>query len=245
MSACVLQSHRHPLPHAWLEPCLNSVRGWAEAHNYEYLFQGDELFENLPSDIAARADLSCVIKSDLARLLAMQQLLQQFDAVVWLDADVLVVDQAAFALPSTMAVGREHWVQQNDKGAWRNYKKVHNAMMVFHRGDVFLPFYAETAQRFLRANQVAMPPQFIGPKLLTALHNVVQLPVWEQAGMMSPAVGLDILGQGDGQALALFQRSCLEPIGAINLCSSSCQRGELSDQQMFEIIGTLKERGRV
>lgn len=224
---------------------MSSVWRWAQAHDFEYIFQGDELFESLPEDIAARDNLSRVIQSDLARLLVLQSLLSQFDVVVWLDADVLIIDPAAFRLPSTMAVGREHWIQMDEKGTWRNFKKVHNAMMVYHRGDTFLPFYAQTAERFLRSNQAAMPAQFVGPKLLTALHNVVQLPVWEQAGMMSPGVGLDILGQGDGRALALFRRAHSEPVAALNLCSSSCQRGELSDQQMFDIIAALGERESV
>jgi hypothetical protein len=65
----------------------------------------------------------------------------------------------------------------------RAYVKVRNAFLMFRKGNHFLDFYTATAQRLLRLNQGSMPPQFIGPKLLTALHNVAICPVMETAGM--------------------------------------------------------------
>lgn len=246
MTVCVLQSHRTPLPHPWLVRCLESVADWATRHSFNYRFIGDELLDHLPDDLKCRINISSVIKSDLARLRAAQSLLTLYDTVIWLDADVLVLAPDAWHVPMHhSSVGRENWVQADERGRLRNFRKVHNAAMVFHRGDSLLGFYADTAERLLRANQTAMPEQFIGPKLLTALHNAAQLSVWESAGMMSPWVGRDVLGVGDGNALNMLREAHAEPVAALNMCSSSCRRGELSDEQMSAIIDTLLLRGCV
>ena len=76
---------------------------------------------------------------------------------------------------------------------------------MFRRGDSFLDFYTDTAVRLLSRNTGSVPPQFIGPKLLTALHNIAGLPVMDAAGMLSPAVVRDLV-RGEGTALDLFIR---------------------------------------
>ena len=50
-----------------------------------------------------------------------------------------------------------------------------------------------------------MPAQFIGPKLLTALHNIALFPVVETASMLSPAEIRDLLA-GEVQSLDLFKQ---------------------------------------
>jgi len=246
MTTLVIQSHRSPLPFDWLTLCIESVKQWSAYAGFSYRFVGDELFATLPDDIRQRPDISPVIKSDLARLRLIQQELNDYECVVWLDADVLIVDQQRFQLPEgIVAVGRENWPQFDNDRRLKNYRKVHNAAMMFRRGNSLLSFYADTAERFLRDNNANIPPQFIGPKLLTALHNVAQLPVWESAGMMSPMVALDILGEGDGSALAMLKRKQSEPLRAINLCSSSIVREDLNNQQMMAIIHKLLQQQEV
>lgn len=245
MATRVIQSHRSPLPYPWIAKCLQSVESWASQHGFDYQFIGDELFNFLPDDIIARDDISAVIKSDLARLRYAQHVLQQCQRVVWLDADVLVFNPIAFELPaSSCLVGRENWPQVTTHGKLKNYRKVHNAAMVFDREDTFLPLYADTAERFLRENTSALPPQFIGPKLLTALHNVIQLQVWEEVGMLSPAVANDMLGLGKGAALTML-RDIQPEMSAINLCGSSALSGELTTSNFETIIATLLRQKRV
>jgi len=245
MPICVFQSHRSPLPHAWLQNCLASVKAWAESRHYDYRFVGDELFAVLPDDIRLRQDLSPVIRSDLARLRFAESLLKDYQTVIWLDADTLVLSVEGLSPPEQLcSVGRENWIQMDAKGRLRNYRKVHNAAMVFHRDGSLLPFYADSAERLLRANRAGMPAQFIGPKLLSALHNTVQLPVWESAAMMSPLVGLDLLGKGEGRALSMWHNAHQDNIAAVNLCSSSCARGDLSDAEMANIIDVLQAKNR-
>lgn len=236
----VIQSQRSPLPYRWMESCLHSVREWCAKNGYEYRFMGDELFDLLPEPLREKTRCRTVIASDLARLLALQDALNTgYQRVVWMDSDFLVFNPSEFSLPGQpYALGREVWVQHDRNGRLKSYKKIHNAFLTFAQGNNFLDFYADTAQRLLTLNAGPMPPQFIGPKLLTALHNVVRLPVLETAGMLSPMVIKDML-DGEGPALDLFIRHSPEPVAAANLCVSSCEKGEISEREMERLIDSL------
>ena len=209
-------------------------------NDYEYQFFGDELFDCLPAGLFEKTRNQKVIASDLARLLVLKGALNRgYETVIWLDADFLIFNPAEFVLPDQpYAVGREVWVQNDRHGKLRVFKKVHNAFLMFRQGNHFLDFYSETAERLLLLNQGAMPPQFIGPKLLTAIHNVAILPVMESAGMLSPAVIKGILGR-EGQALDLFVTNSPVLITAANLCTSSCDKDEVSEMEMQQLIKLL------
>jgi len=241
----VIQSHRSPLPFIWLQDCINSVQTWASDCGFYYQWLGDEIFESLDPELIEKTETQKVIASDLARLKAIQQALAKgYQRVVWCDADFLIFNPQQFILPdSSFALGREVWVQEDKNQKLRAYTKVHNAFMMFRQGNHFLDYYTASAEQLLRANQGRMPPQFIGPKLLTALHNMVSCPVMETAGMLSPLVLRDILGgkeDGDEQALQLFkQKSHCFPAGA-NLCSSVTASAGFSDAEMQSLIEKLK-----
>lgn len=240
----VIQSHREPLPLSWLQPCLDSVANWALGNGYGYRYLDDEIFDPLAPDLLDKIGTQRVIASDLARLIRLQQgLAEGYDCVVWCDADFLIVDPARFVLPATAyALGREVWIQPGHRQRPRAFVKVHNAFLMFRSGNSFLDFYRDTAERLLRQNQGRMPPQFIGPKLLTALHNIVQCPVMESAAMLSPMVMRDRL-DGQGAALDLFrQKSALAPAAA-NLSSSLTEREGLNDTDMNRLIDLLLEEG--
>ena len=239
-STLVIQSHRSPLPYRWINRCLESVRDWCALRGCEYRFMGDELFDGVSDSIRGKTRSQPVIATDLARLLTLRNALNTgYDTVVWMDADVLILEPSAFALPDApCAFGREVWVQHDRHGWLKSYKKIHNAFLMFARGDSFLDFYVDSAERLLQRSNGSVPAQFIGPKLLTALHNVVGLPVLESAGTLSPMVIRNILA-GAGPALDLFVRRSPQPIAAANLCASSCDRGELSEREMECLIDTL------
>ena len=236
----VLQSHRLPLPYAWLEPCIDSVKSWCELKAYEHHFLDDELFSLVPTELLDRFAAQKVIATDLARLLWLQHYLQQgYETVIWCDADFLIFRPQDFKLSDdAYAVGREVWVQYDGNGKLRTYTKVHNAFMMFRQDNTFLDFYIETAMRLLTLNTGTVPPQFIGPKLLTALHNIARFPVMESAGMFSPLVMKDIL-QGGGDALDLFKRQSPAPVTAANLSGSVAQAEGLSEADMQNLITRL------
>lgn len=238
MKTLVLQSHRNPLPYDWLKPCMESVKLWADINGFDYRFLDDELFSVIDKELRNKLSSQLVILTDLARLLWMRKFLQQgYDTVVWFDADFLVFNPSKLQLPETnYALGREVWVQKDINNKLRAYSKVHNAFLMFRQDNAFLDFYIETADRLLHLNQGNVPPQFIGPKLLTALHNIAQCPVMETAGMLSPLVIKDIL-DGGGAALDLFRKASPHEIYAANLGASVALKEGITEQEMFEFIG--------
>ena len=185
-----------------------------------------------------------VITTDLARLGMLQQgLAEGFDCVVWCDADFLIFKPQEFILPeSDLALGREVWIQRTQQGKLRAYPKLHNAFLMFRHGNTFLDFYTDTAERLLRLNQGGMPPQFIGPKLLTALHNIARLPVMESAGMLSPLVMRDLVA-GEGEALRLFRKKSPAALAGANLSSSLAAKEGLSDLEVESLIDRLLSDG--
>lgn len=222
---------------------MDTVRLWCTNNAIDYRFLYDELFDCLDSGLLDKLSRHRVIASDLARLKVLRAALDDgADAVVWLDADFLVFDQENFALPDApYAVGREVWVQHDQRGKLKAYKKVHNAFLMFCQGNAFLDFYIETAERLLRKQEGGIPAQFIGPKLLTAIHNICQLPVMESAGMLSPLVIRDLL-QGGGEALRMFHAKSPAPLAGANLCASSCDSGEVNGDEMGRLVDVLTDK---
>ena len=240
----VIQSHRQPLPFAWIQRCLDSVAGWADVNGYDYRFVDDELFDPLPAEILEKTANQPVIASDLARLYWLKHGLGEgFETVVWCDADFLVFEPSGFSLPDeSYALGREVWIQRDPDGRLRDYVKVHNAFLMFRRGNHFLDFYLDSARRLLQASQGGMSPQFIGPKLLTAMHNVVQCPVLETAAMLSPPVIFDLLN-GGGRALERLRLKSRLPPAAANLSASLAGREQLTEHRMQRLIACLLQDG--
>ncbi|MEZ5559591.1 MAG: hypothetical protein R3E86_13735 [Pseudomonadales bacterium] len=241
----ILQSHRLPLPLPWLEPCVASVRDWAQRRGFDYRFVGDELLEALPAEIAAKTRTQPVVATDIARLLLLRSALRSgHDCVVWLDADTLVLDPDGLRLAGAdYALGREVWVQAH-RGALRAYVKVHNAYLQFGTGNPFLEFYLHAALRIVERHEGPLAPQLVGPKLLTALHNLVGCPVLEQAAMLPPLVAADVLS-GGGAALDLFRRRSTAAPAAVNLCASLAQGAERRERRMLALIERLLDAPRV
>jgi hypothetical protein len=227
-----------------LQACLDSVANWAQSNQYHYRYIGDEIFTTLDQELLDKTRSQLAIASDLARLISLQQgLAEGYDCVVWCDADFLIFNPESFVLPETeYALGREVWVQYDAQGRLRAFVKVHNALLMFRRGNTFLDFYRATAERLLRLNQGRIPPQFIGPKWLTALHNIAQCPVMETAAMLSPLVMRDCLA-GQGEALQLFRKKSPAPPAGANLSSSLTEREGLTDADMNSLIEILHAQG--
>ena len=257
-STVVVQSHRAPLPHAWLEPCLASVASWADGCGYDYRFVGDELFDLL----SERERLICasqpVVASDLARLRLCQTVLAEgASSVVWCDADSLVFDPAAVELAANgCAFGRELWLQEppaQTTARPRLYKKIHNAFMQFSAADPVLDFYEFAATRMLAKHggnaqaqpdnrDKAMVAQFLGPKFLSHLHNVVDFQVLEHAQVISPLLAHALLDR-DPKLLDRYCSAWQTPAAVVNLCASEVVRGSLDDAQMQRLIELLLTEG--
>lgn len=218
MKTQVLQSQSPAGIPTWQRQCLKSVEAWSGSQGFDYQFLGDELFERVAPDLREKFAGQPVVLADLARLVLLQESLEHgFDCAIWCDADVLVYRDFA-PLAASHAFGREIWVQSEGK-VLRSFRKIHNAYLQFSAGDPTLPFYRERAEALLRRVNPPVVPQFIGPKLLTALHNVVQFNVEERVGMLSPLVLRDLLA-GGGAALDLLRERQDELPCALNVCAS-------------------------
>ncbi len=204
---------------------MASVRAWADLHGYAYQFVGDKLFDVVPDWYMAKVDKRLPVAADLARLIWMQNLLAagEADVVVWADADFLVFAPERLTVPaegSSSFFGRELWLQRDDSGRVRAYRNVHNAYCGFRAGNPVLPFLIDTVERLVaRVDTTHLAPQFVGPKLLTSLHNIVGFDVEERAGAISPLM-MDALLNDDHDVMAAFKSRQQEPLAAANLCAS-------------------------
>lgn len=239
MALQVLQSSA-PNPPEWIQRCLQSVQQWAQHHGHSYKFIEDELFDFLADELRSKClPKHRLIATDIARLRwCEQQLADGADAVLWLDADTLVLDVRWQPPDYDYAVGREVWVQPKGKG-WRSYVKVHNAALLFRHGNAFLPYYRRAAEQIVRAHSGRhMVPHLVGPKLLTALHNIAAHPVMEEAALLSPWVIRDWLGRG-GPALQQFRTQSPATPRLANLCASSIETEALKPQDLHAFITRL------
>lgn len=222
----VLQSQSPIRLDGWQGRCCASVAAWARNHGYTYRHEGDEFLDRVPARLRRRFAGQRVVLSDLARLHWLRTVLEEgYERAIWVDADVLVFRD--FAPPARGdLVGRECWIQFQDR-ALRSYRKVHNAWLQFAAGSALLPFYTERAEALLRLADAPVVPQFIGPKLLTAWHNIVPFAVEERVGMLSPRCLHELLTPPHQPAPALDRLASghRTPLCALNLCASLEGRG--------------------
>jgi hypothetical protein len=194
-----------------------------------------------------------MVAADLGRLRALRQSLEQgYERTVWIDADTLVVSPERLLLGDVdHGFGREIWVQDNsanvgglqDVGRLRVYDKIHNAFMTFSRGNQMLDFYSYAAERLVLRHRGEMVPQLVGPKFLATLHNLLDLPVVEAAGVMCPLVARDLLGPlSDRPALSLFLERLRVAPAALNLCGSMVRSAQLSDHDVERLVELLLQQ---
>lgn len=218
----VYQSCRPANVPGWMAEAISSVQNWSRLRGFEYRFFGDEIFDLVPDWYQQKAGAYKQISTDYARLVIARNLLNEgYDRVIWADADVLVFNPEGLdiELSSGCAFGREVWVQLDGKGKLKAYKNVHNAFCCFCKDSTFLDFYAEACLRIIGRSNGRLPPQIVGPKLLTALHNIVGFPLIEQVGMISPLVANDIAA-GASQAVMKLSTELRVPLAAANLSAS-------------------------
>lgn len=236
MRTLVIQSFRTEAVPTWIEACMDSVRQWCLQQGHTWRFVDDRIFDLVPDwylDKTGRGPVA----TDYARLVLMQQVLDtgQADRAIWLDADVYVRDPGMqLAAGRSCAFGRETWIQE-DNGSLRARSNVHNAVCVFNRGCVVLPFLIDTVASIIRrADPDHIAPQMVGPKLLSALHSLYHFDLLPQVGAVSPALAAD-LAAGGGPALALWRRKAAVPMQAANLCASL-----MADAEADRVIANLE-----
>ncbi|NCZ64215.1 MAG: hypothetical protein EBY62_10580 [Cellvibrionales bacterium] len=190
---------------------------------------GDEIFDLVAPDLLVKLQDRKPILADLARLELIQQHLdQEGGQALWIDSDSLVLNPRwSPALDSPASFGQEFWVQDNpDSTGWRHYQSPHNAFMSFSAGSPILPFLRYAATNLLeRVDIENLAPQFVGPKLLKALHNLCPFTLHEQAGALSPALATELAAE-PGAAVKYYRDNGGPALSVVNLCQSwsDCRR---------------------
>lgn len=210
---------------------MESARGWAESNGWSYRFLDDDLFTYVPGTIRTKLSNRPSTMADIARLIWSKQVLSgddKIERVIWLDADVFVFAPQHIRLDGDLnfAVGRQNWVQPDLDRNLKVFRQVHNAILLFTRQTPVLDFLIQSVTTMAERMDRVSSPQMFGPKLLTALHNIVGFTVIEEVGMASPLVLSDI-ASGGGPALTRLVTDSAASLGALNLCSS--YRGETVD----------------
>ena len=183
------------------------------------------------------------IRSDLARLLYTKESLKEYERVVWFDIDCLIFAPKLMTLREDLYLfGQERWIQPHQKKKWKIYKNACNAFFQFRKGNPFLDFYIDTAKKIIKkAHPDHIAPQMIGPKLLTALNNVVMLPLTTMVGSASPWL-LEECANGGGPLLSRVAQSIhTEPCAALNLCNTLIE----DEDSLQQSIDFLKKYGGI
>ena len=222
MTFVVLQSHPETWRGTWIDDCTTSVAVWADTHGYEHRLEGDATLAAVPAWFRRRVGDRGPIVADLARLQWASRVLDEGAAgVIWVDADTYIWQPDQLQLPefADACFSRECWVQRHD-GKLRVYRSVSNAFCAFARGGVTLPFLQQAVLGIVeRAEGAHIAPQMVGPKLLTALGNIVGFTTTDAVGALSPEVLEDLLC-GGGPALQRMLTAAAVPLLGANLCAS-------------------------
>jgi hypothetical protein len=234
---------------------MASVKSWSAERGYAYDYEGDELFERLPAWYATKVTGRMPIAADLARLLWIQQMLatRQYDVVAWIDADVYIMAPQLFAVnPATSCVfGYEYWLAEHAKApGYRIHKNVHNAYCAFRSSCAVLPFLIEAVQRMVqRVDPNYLAPQFVGPKLLTSLHNIVGFELDHGVGAVSGELACALTSEARGgrggidveRRLRAYRSKLPKPIAAANLCASLTSSSHDEDMNiLLDVLATFK-----
>lgn len=212
----------------WQGQTLQDAKRWASHQGMDYRFVGDEIFDLVPAWYLAKCTGKLPVATDYARLLLLQQALQEgYEQAIWLDADVLVLDSSLrVEFAGTCAFGLEVWIERK-QGKLVSRRNVHNAIVVFRQHCPVLPFLIRCVESLMRRVDAAhLAPQFVGPKLLQALHPFADFALLPEVGALSPLVVADILAGGGPALDVMCQHSPLPK--AVNLCASllSAQEGQ-------------------
>jgi hypothetical protein len=243
----VVQSHNETAARqGWLATCLDTVKQWSQRLGFDYAYIGDEALALAPAWYREKAGLKTPVIMDYARLVLMRDALEEgYERAIWFDADTLVFapDRLTLDDHARHLFGIERWIEPDPRTRrLRVRTNVHNAALMFTRGDPVLPFLLHATESVVRrADPGRIAPQMVGPKLASALHNIAGFTLWPAAGAFSPPLLRDI-AVGSGAALDLLKSRGQEPAAA-NLCLSLAS--ETGRKTIEKAVSRLLERGRL
>lgn len=247
MRTIVYQSYRTRDVPSWISRCLQSVRTWAAAQQFEYRFIDDSFFDYVPAWYRQGAGGNIQVVTNLARLLVARELLAAgYERTIWMDADILVFDQQSFRVDVTsdFAFCREAWVWSR-WGALVNLPGVNNSVSVFIRDNRFLDFCIWAHEDLVRRG-TRIQAHGTSTRLLTALYAAAPFPLLTNVGVLSPVIARD-LAATTGRLARKYAELHGAPIHAINLGGSLCGKpfdGLVAGDPEYDAIVDVIERTR-
>lgn len=239
---CVFQSYRTTNVPEWMKKCMGSVESWARAQGYEYRFIGDEIFDCLPLWYRDACKGHKWPMSDLARLITARSILAgEFDRAMWFDADLIIFKPDKLRIDPELPFHfcREPWLGRREnpikallrgrggigglfsRDNWRGYftvMNVNNACFCVGEGWM-LDHYIESVL-FAGRKMSDLPPQHMGPDMLTAFHKALRFPLIRSVACLSDLIIRD-LATGRERLPRAYAKLAGEPLFAANLCGSA------------------------
>jgi len=215
---------------------MSSVKLWAFVRGYKYLYVGDELFDFAKE--YCREPFTKVTRSDICRLQLIRKHLATglYEAVYWVDSDVLVWNRQDFKLPvpkaNRAACAREVF-KMND---WSSGLLTNNSVVGFsslESLDVLISCSEQTLDSWDKP--VAPRMTIIGTDLFSSRKFPLKQTVLKMTGCLSERSIDHILGQSGYEHLWLLSLAHGTELCAANLCSSR----ERDDERMLRLIEKL------
>jgi hypothetical protein len=242
----VIQTFRnHSIP-KWIQRCLDSVQSWARLHGHDYMLAGDEFYELCGPEYLERGNKNPQAITDLARLVATRQRLDEgYLRVIWMDADVFVFDPTKLffdfpdgCLTTGYAFGREVWMQRGRTGALSvRAPTIHNAAMLFTQHEVDLDMLM-TLVRHIDAKREIVSNYQVGVDLLRGLQHSLMFQSFSHVCMFSPEL-IRAVAQNDEKVLRLYCQAYRYQAYAGNLGLSVVD--ELTETVLWRAMDRLEE----
>jgi hypothetical protein len=255
MTIAVVQAYEAPATPRWIECCVASVRNWAGAKGFQHHFLREGFFGLAPEWFRARCGAQIGPVTDVSRLYLMRRFFSMgYEAVVWVDADVLVFDPERLDVRSeTGFVALKEITVGVDQGGVVHVSPVtvNGALIASRRDHPLFEFYlyaVETAVRQFRGPEI--PRTIAGPELLTRISQAVPIECLTTVGLFTPAILQDI-ASGSDRLPRIFAEQFGHRVAAANLChffrdTVTPEQRSFYDELMDRAMGRLIEtRGEI
>lgn len=245
-STVILQSYRTERVEPLVALAMATVRQWAALRDYAYVFLDDAFFDVVPLDFRARTGGAIWQMADLALLLQLKRLLETYERAIWIDADFVVLDAAAFHPPVEQSIFfcREYWLSDETATDFSHLDiqgQVNNSICGFGRGEPFLEWFTqETLRVTMRApDSINWNTTPIATRILTRVHSKTGIPLYEHAGILSPRLYAAMQKPKLARPVWQTYARTAKGIAAVNMTLSLARNGLVSAEGLLKTLGVV------
>src|SRR5947209_5507715 len=206
----------------WVDACMRSVHDWASIKGADYILIEDEQFlTRLPPWVRDKCTNWIQPLTDLARLEFANDFLDTREFAVWIDSDVLILDQNRLDIPTPedAAFAREIWVERAVDGSLLLQSKISNYVCAFHKGGSFLHRYREDALNLLWRSDVPLEQGIARTSFVTRNRDKSDFDIIGNLANFSPVVIQALIAEAI-DIIAAYDEALQEELYGVNLCLS-------------------------